>query len=545
MRRLQYLVSSLVLGLTACGGGGGDSGSGSTGATNTFPPQTPLTYTGVTTAATVSASTAGQLSSNVLGASGAVGGGGAVAGVSAQGSTSDQPTGVTGFMRRLASASRPSDLTVAGGQAMAGAAIDTTTNCDSGSMHVTGNVADNGTGTVNVAYNACRTGADTINGPATLRIDSFDTANKVITDGTLTITRVNFSGPGINLGFTGTIRTQIDTSAQTEHFTGNFVTQDNNTQRMTRVDNLSIVNHYDNVLAKTFFTESISGRVFDGTGGYVDVSTQTAPLTDPWGPLYFSTTTQSFPDWGIITLTGATSSVKITALGIDLAKLEVDSNGDGVVDNTARMPWSAFNTAIGSDLADNDGDGMHNSWETFYGLNANSNADKNTDADGDGASNYTEYLAGSAPNTNGSVPSPVRHLWVTGNRDLAYDATTGLIQVFLGGTGSGVLLDPVTRELVVDASGQPVTFSGVTEPNGSSNTTVTDSQGRVFTLTPTASPTSWTLTSSTGGVLTLTGIAGTNPGSLIRYGAHGLAFRTVGASGPGYIWLVESAALVP
>jgi hypothetical protein len=181
---------------------------------------------------------------------------------------------------------------------------------------------------------------------------------------------------------------------------------------------------------------------------------------------------------------------------------------------------------------------MHNSFETAYGLSPSSAADKDTDADGDGFSNYTEYLAGANPSTNGSVPSPMRHLWVTGNRDLAVDAG-GQIQVFVGATGEGVLLDPVTAEL-------GTAFTGATEPNTSTTTTtVADAQGRTFTLTPTADPTSWTITSSTGATLTLTGVAGTDPGSLIRYGAHGLAFRTVGASGPGYVYLVESTTLVP
>ena len=58
-------------------------------------------------------------------------------------------------------------------------------------------------------------------------------------------------------------------------------------------------------------------------------------------------------------------------------------------------------------------------------------------------------------------------------------------------------------------------------------------------------PTTWTITSSTGATLTINSVAGTNPGSLIRYGAHGLAFITDGASSPGYIYLVESTALVP
>ena len=537
MRRLQLLAYSLVLGLAACGGGGGGS-TVSGGTTNNFPPQTPLTYAGATTAATVSATSGATIASNVMGASGATVGGGAIAGVSAQGdATAPAPTGAAGLTRRLASAMHSSELAAASGGAMAGAAIDQTTACDSGSIHISGTVADNGTGSVSVAYNACRTGGDTLNGPATLRIDSFDQTNKVITDGTLTITRINFTGPGVNSDFTGTLRTQVDVSAQTQTLTANIITQDNNTKRMTQTSNLVIANHFDNVLAPTFFTESITGRVFDSVLGYVDVSTQSAPFTDPWGPLYFATSTQAFPDWGIVVLNGATSVIRVTSLGVDLAKFEVDANGDGTFENTARMRWSDFNTALGADLADNDGDGMHNSWETANGLNPNNPADATIDSDGDGFDNLTEYLRGSSPSTNGSVPDPVRHIWVSGVQDLAADPN-GQIDVFVGATGSGVLLSPVTREL-------GAAFSGLTEPNGSGNTSVTDAQGRTFTLSATASPTVWTLTSSTGATLTITNVAGTNPGSLIRYGAHGLAFRTVGASMPGYVYLVESTQLVP
>lgn len=538
MRRLYFLACPLVLALSACGGGGSDSGSSSSTPTNNFPPQVALTYTGVTTGAALSATNAGPIAANVTGASGAAGGSVVVSAVSAQGdtSTASQPTGATGLSRRLSAAMRSGDVGKSYNGALAGAAINTTTPCDSGTMQVSGNTADNGTGTVNIAYNQCRTGSDTINGPASMKIDGWDAANRVITDGTLTITRVDFSGPGLSFGMTGTLRSQIDIPNATTRLTSNIITQDA-AGHQTRTQDLVVTNVYDDVTSPSFFTESITGRVFDGTQGFVDVSTQTAPFTAPWGPLYFATSSQSFPDWGIIALTGATGTVKITSFGIDMAKVEVDANGDGIFESSARMPWSAFNTAIGADLTDTDGDGMHNSFETFYGLNAASAADKDTDADADGSSNYVEYLAGSSPITNGSVPPVVRHLWVTDNRDLDVDAN-GQIMIFVGATGSGVLLDPVTREL-----GAP--FSGATEPNRSTAMTVTDAQGRTFTMAPTAVPTTWTITSSAGGTLTLTNVAGTNPGSLIRYGAHGLAFRTVGASSPGYVYLVESTQLVP
>ena len=48
-------------------------------------------------------------------------------------------------------------------------------------------------------------------------------------------------------------------------------------------------------------------------------------------------------------------------------------------------------------LADSDGDGLPDDWETQYGLNPASAADKNLDSDGDGMSNLKEFLAGTDP----------------------------------------------------------------------------------------------------------------------------------------------------
>jgi hypothetical protein len=551
MRRPQlFACSFLILGLTACGGGGGGGGSGggapsaSSGSSRSpVPPQVGLTYSGATTGATVNATSASTIASNIIGSSGAAMGGSLLAGVSAQvesaPASEPRPTGATGLTRRLAQAIRGDELARArSGSALAGAALSQTIPCDSGSINISGTVADStGTGTVSVDYVDCRTGSDTLNGPASLTISSYDQANRIITDGTLSFTRVRFTGPGFNSDLTGTLRTQVSVSGRSETLTQNIIVQDNSTMRMMRTENLRIVNVFDTVTSPTFFTQSITGRVCDSAAGCVDVTTDTAPRTAPWGPLYFATRAQSFPDWGIINLAGTTGRVRITALGVDLAKIEVDANGGGFT-NSARLRWAEFGTALGNNLADTDGDGMHDSWETAYGLNPNDPSDANKDADGDGYSNLTEYLAGSNPTTNGSIPAPVRHLWVTDVRDLAFDAASGQINVFVGAAGSGVLLNPVTAEL-------GATFTAVAEPNGSGNRVATDAQGRTFTLSPTATPTTWTLTSSTGATLTISSVAGTNAGSLIRYGARGLAFRTVGASSPGYIYLVESRQLIP
>jgi hypothetical protein len=552
MHRTQLFAYSLVLGLAACGGGGGGgggvSGGGSVSTRSPVPPQTALTYSGVTTDANVSATNASLLTSSVIGATDSGLGGSVLAGVSVQvdSSSAPQPTGASGLTRRLSKAIHGDEIARARSSgAVTGATLSQSIACDSGAINISGTVSDtNGTGTVAVDYVDCKTGPDTLNGPATLRIDGYDQAKRIITDGLLSFTRVRFSGPAVNYDLTGTLRTQVQSTpnfmgseAATETLTQNFITQDNVTNHQTRTTNLTLANVYNTMTAPTFFNQSINGQVCDGTAGCVTISTSAAPQTDPWSPLYFATRSQLFPDWGIINLNGGAGRVRVTSLGVDLAKIEVDP-GTGTFGAPARLRWSELNTALGANLADSDADGMHDSYETAKGLNPSAN-DANADADSDGYTNLTEYLQGSDAATSGSIPGGVRHLWLTGTPgvlDLA--EVGGQIQVFLN-SSSGVLLDPASAEV-------GNSFSGVAAPgNSGSRTTAADAQGRIFTLSPTASPTTWTLTSSTGASLTVNSVAGTNPGGLIRYGAHGLAFRTEGASTPGYVYLIDSPTLVP
>jgi len=541
MRRTKIFACLLAVGLASCGGGGGDSGSGSGSSTRSpVPTQTPIAYSGVTTGAALSATNTGAIASNIVGSSGAAVGGSILAGVSAQGGepAAEQPTGVVGLASRLASAMRANDIGRGQeGSAKTGATIAQTIPCDSGSITVNGSTNDStGQGSATVDYIDCRTGSDTINGPAALTIRSYDAARGIITDGTMNFTRVRFTGPGFSADLSGTVDMVISVSSSRETFTQNIVVQNNATGRQLRAEDLVIVNDYDTVTPpSSFFTQSISGRVYDSTHGFVTVSTATAPFTSPWGPLYYSTRSQSFPDWGIINLAGATGTARITALGIDLAKIEVDAGNDGTYETSARVKWSEFGTNMSSDLGDSDGDGMHNSWELARGTNPNSAGDRTSDRDGDGYTNYEEYLAGTNAATNGSVPEAVRRLWVTNVQDLAFDSSTGMIQVFTG-SGSGVLLDPVTREL-------GATFSGATNPTRTNDRTTADG---AFTLTPTADPRVYTLTNNTTGVsISVGNVAGTNGGRLTRYGTRGLMFRTVGVNTPGYIYLVESRTLIP
>lgn len=437
MRGRVLFAYSLVLALTACGGGGGGgSGGGSPGAgaggggggSSTPPPpppQVPLVFSGVSTAASVSATNAGPIAANLMSAMGAA------AGNSFGMQTSGGLTGV-----------------------------DATRTCDSGTMQVSGNLGSDGTGTLSINYNACRNAAHTLNGPATLQITAYDSTNKIITNGTVTMTRINVSGPGMNSDITGTVQRRINVSTNTETLTANIIAQDNSTGRMMRADNLVIVNGHLNVVTPTFYTQSITGTVVDSVAGSVTVSTSTPQYVAPWGPLYFATSKQPFPDWGVIDLAGVTIGtgaaartpiIRISGLSAELAKIQVDVDGnlDPVTGNrtfeqTARLRWMDLNSPLAADLADNDGDGMHNSWETAHGLNPNDPSDKFGDFDGDGYTNWAEYLAGSDPSTNGSIPGSIRTTFFTGTSGIAAAGDT--VYASVGANNIVVPFDAVAGE---------------------------------------------------------------------------------------------------
>ena len=434
MRGRQLFAFSLVLALAACGGGGGGGSGGGTpgagaggggGGSATPPPQVPLVFSGVSTAASVSATNAGALAANVM------------SGMSVAAGNS--------FGMHVVSASG----------ALAGVAVNSTQACDSGTMNISGNRNSDGTGTLSISYNACRNAAHTLNGPATLQINAYDATNKIITDGTVTMTRINVSGPGMNSDITGTVQKQINVSRNTETLTANITAQDNTTGRMMKTENLVIVNGYADVLNPTFYTESINGTVVDSVAGSVTVSSTTPQYVAPWGPLYFATSKQPFPDWGVIVLTGASTStgarpnITVTGLSSALAKIQVDTNGDGTFEHTARVSWMDFGGPIAADLADNDGDGMHNSFETANNLNPNDPSDANGDFDGDGYTNIAEYLAGSDPASIGSVPSVLRQTFFTGTSAIAAAGNT--IYAAVGGANIVVPFDTITGEPSVTA----------------------------------------------------------------------------------------------
>jgi uncharacterized repeat protein (TIGR01451 family) len=392
-----FLPAALLL-LAACGGGGGGGGGGTS---------SPVVYGGNTSAAVVTSTNASKLTENVIGSGDTAGIIGGVSNESGD-AAKNQGSGLFDLARRLNRSLH--DTVVRAGQANSAQRLVTgvipveqTDPCDSGSGSVRtfGTLNDNGTGTLQVSFNSCLIDGVTLSGPATLRVDAAQVTFSVVpTDFTLSFSRLMLRGSGLSIDAGGSVRTLLGNGNNTETITEDLVSLNNNTGKMTRSENLVFVNVYDNIFFPSSFTMTVTGRVLDQDHGFVDIATN--------APLFFGTFNQLFPDSGQMLLTGdANRTIRVTALNSTLVQLQLDTNGDGTVDNTAGMKWTDLNGPVGADLGDTDNDGMHNSWEAANVLDPANPADAFLDKDNDGASNLAEYEASTDVSNPGSTPPPV------------------------------------------------------------------------------------------------------------------------------------------
>jgi len=393
IRGLSSLVALLLV--AACGGGGGEA-----------PSTGPVVYTGSTAPAVVRAANASTLAADVVGSEETAS---TILGVSIESSdaTKNRGSGALDLALRLNRSFRDIVLRLNNAQQVASAVqVNQTEACDNGvgSMRTTGTLNDaNFTGTLTISFNNCLIDGNTLDGTATLRVDAFSFVfpQGIPVDSTLTFTRLAIRGPGVSVDAGGSLRLQLDFGLNSETVTASLLDSVNNsTGKTSRLQDCVFVNVYNNMFTPTSFTTSISGKVFDHDHGYVAIATV--------APLVFGTIGQLFPDGGQMVLTGdGNRSIRATAVSATLARMELDLDGNSAYEIDARLKWADLSGPVGSNLADTDGDGMHDSWETANQLSLNNPADAVLDNDADGVSNLNEYNAGTNANDANSTPVPV------------------------------------------------------------------------------------------------------------------------------------------
>ena len=377
----------LVLSLTGCSGGGGDSAA----------IVQPLTYVGKTDPADISLANTPTLVVNAL--YGGVLASNIPTGVSV--SASEVLAGDVAMYDNLLSMFHYSmdDIigTAANGYSFPLAlVINENVPCDSGYFTMQGTLDDyTGTGTLAINYVDCVIEGVTYNGSGNMYVGYIDYYSF---NATMDFVLLTMTSPNYRASMSGslTIDDSIYGNQLTETMTMNCVIKDDISNRMYKFEYYARTISINDIYYDSSASISYSGIVYDSIHGGITVNTIS--------PLSFSSYTNAYPDdGGTLILTGNNSSIRLTVESVRHIMLEQDLDGNGTYEVVRYVLWQELNDHTSLDLADSDGDGMHNSWETLYLLDPNKD-DAGDDADFDGYTNLVEYQGGTDPQNPLSPP---------------------------------------------------------------------------------------------------------------------------------------------
>jgi len=386
-------IFSIVL-VSGCGGGGGDSA----------PPIQPLAYTGNTEPATVTVENTPTLMANVLF-------GGASAADIPSGATTSENTLLPGNLVTSAALLQEvfhfsmDDIvgTVTNGFAIpASAAVNETVQCELGFYTVQGTIDDmTGTGTLTFNYSNCLDDGVTMNGIMSIHVHHLDYFRFNATMDMLLI-RISCSEFDVSMSGTMGIDETLSGNSLTQTNTMNYVEQDNNTRKMYRYENYVMTFYVNDIFS------SLSSGYISYTGAPVAViydSVHGSLTVDTIESLSFSSVLLSYPDEsGTLLFSGNNSGIQLSILSERHVRLELDIDGIAGYEITRYALWNELEDPAGLNLADTDGDGMHDSWETSFGLDLALD-DSAGNLDGDTLTNIEEYQQGYDP-SNPFSPLP-------------------------------------------------------------------------------------------------------------------------------------------
>ena len=277
--------------------------------------------------------------------------------------------------------------------------IDETYYCESGYYTLKGTIDEYSlSGTADFNYVNCLIEGVTYNGSGTITINYIDPYTLYL-DATMSFTLMTLSSAEFNGSISGTMGlvSSVTGNAETDTMTMNYVAKDNITGKMYKYENLILISIVDDIyLFNSSGSVSIDDHAYDSVHGYVVVDTTTA--------LLYSDINLIYPDnGGVILFAGDNTSMRLTVLSGRHVRLELDLDGAFGYEVIRYLLWDELAVNANTDLTDTDGDGMHDSWETTYGLDPNLD-DSADDLDLDTFSNLTEYQSGTNPNDAASHP---------------------------------------------------------------------------------------------------------------------------------------------
>lgn len=330
MKRLIIIICFSFTVLSACGGGGGGGGGSSDGGTT-------LIYQGKTTPATVTASSAQQFFLFFMSGVGE----GAPTGGTIQGGVV-KLTARQSFLTAKRSLKTVASIPVSGD--IPGA---------SGMAYYSGTIEANGTGVITFTYVAYDSGDGYIfNGLMTVTVNAYDAATDTVTDGVIQFKGLTVTVSQQSYTMAGSAHFNYNIGSMTESITMNIDGRMSSNNEYFKFENLVDTSVYNNQYAPTTCTETVSGRIYLGSQGYVDIS-QVAPLHYD----YFNRFNVDVPNaGGPLILSGASSGrARVIPLSISQFKIDVDSTGDGVYEESASYLWTeqigivfTFNAVFGS-----------------------------------------------------------------------------------------------------------------------------------------------------------------------------------------------------
>lgn len=274
--------------------------------------------------------------------------------------------------------------------------VDETAFCDSGSLEVDGVIEDDGSGQFILVYQNCRQGSATLHGEVTLQIGYFDHSSQLLYDATYNFISLNYASQSINVSLSGSFHSLLDPQNNSQELTvGSLISTDNTSNHMFMLSNTVITMTYDDLVTPTSYSQDIQGNLYDSEFGFVDITT--------YLPLSYSSLDQQFPYEGHYELSGASlGSIRVQVLPSPYNLFALDLDGDDLYETYAAL--SRDELIAGQPIVDTDGDGIHDNWEQINGFDPNDEADADLDSDVDTFSTLEEYLAGSDPHDNTSIP---------------------------------------------------------------------------------------------------------------------------------------------